>query len=90
MKTERIEFVAPTGFKVKLQKEAEIAKISMGELIRQRFESNEEERELKKLTAELKKATAAASRELKQATQGIDALISDLQSRRKKAQLEAA
>ncbi len=90
MKTERIEFVAPTGLKVKLQKEAAHANISVGELIRQRFEPSDEERELKKLTAELKKATAEASSELKKAAKNVDALINDLQSRRKKSEREAA
>lgn len=90
MKTERIEFVAPTSFKVKLQKEAASAKLSMGELIRQRFEPSEEERELKKLTAELKQATADASRDLKQAVETVDVLINDLRSRRKKAERKAA
>ena len=90
MKTERIEFVAPSGLKTKLQKEAAKAKISVGELIRQRFEPSEEERELVKLTMELKKATAEASSELAQAVATVDALVGELQSRRKKAELQAA
>ena len=90
MKTERIEFVAPSGLKTKLQNEAAEAKISVGELIRQRFESSEEELELKKLTAELKQATSEASRELKQAVENVDTLIKAMRSRRKKAELEAA
>ena len=90
MKTERIEFMVPAGLKTKLQSEAAKANVSVGELIRQRFESSEEERELRKLTAQLNKATAEASRELKQAVANVDALINDLQSRRKKAELEAA
>lgn len=90
MKTERIEFVAPTSFKVKLQKEAASANLSMGELIRQRFEPSAEERELEKLTAELKQATADASRDLKQVAETVDALINDLQSRRKKTERTAA
>ena len=90
MKTERIEFVAPSGLKTKLQKEAAKAKISVGELIRQRFEPSEEERELVKLTMELKKATVEASSELAQAVGTVDALVSELRSRRKKAELQAA
>lgn len=90
MKTERIEFVAPSGLKMKLQREAAKESISVGELIRQRFESSEEEKELKKLTADLKKATAEAGRDLKQAVDDLGALIGDLQARRKNAGLEAA
>lgn len=90
MKTERIEFVAPTSFKVMLQKEATRTKLSMGELIRQRFEPSEEEQVLKNLTLELKQATAEARQELKQAVETVDALITDLQSRRKKAERAAA
>lgn len=85
MKTERIEFVAPTSFKMKLQKEAARSNLSMGELIRQRFEPTEEEQELTKLTAELKQATADAGRDLKQAAEAVDALINELRSRRNKA-----
>jgi ABC-type transporter Mla subunit MlaD len=90
MKTERIEFVAPPGLKDRLQKEAAQANISVAELIRQRFEPSNEEIELKKLTSELQQATTEARRELKQAVEKVDTLISDLQSRRKKAELEAA
>lgn len=90
MKTERIEFVAPTGLKTRLQKEAAKANISLGELIRQRFEPSEEELELVRLTAELKKATAEASCELTQAVATVDALIGELRSRRKKSEAHAA
>lgn len=90
MKTERIEFVAPTGLKTRLQKEAAKANISLGELIRQRFEPSAEELELVKLTAELKKATAEASGELTEAIATVDALVGELRSRRKKSEAQAA
>lgn len=90
MKTERIEFVAPSGLKAKLQKEATKSKISVGELIRQRFEPSEEERELSQLTAQMKKATAEATEELAQAVVAVDSLVSDLQAKRKKVERKAA
>ncbi len=90
MKTERIEFVAPSGLKTKLQKEAAKAKISVGELIRQAFEPGEDEVELAKLTAVLKKSTAEASVALNKAVAEVDDLVTELQTRRKKAERKAA
>lgn len=90
MKTERIEFVAPLGLKTKLQKEAAKAKISVGELIRQAFEPGEDEVELAKLTAVLKKSTAEASVALSKAVAEVDDLVTELQTRRKKAERKAA
>ena len=60
MKTERIEFLATPALKAKLHQEAAMACISVSELIRQKVESSEDEKELKKQTAVLKKATAQA------------------------------
>lgn len=90
MKTERIEFVAPMGLKTKLQKEAAKTKISVGELIRQRFEPNSEEIELAGLTKELLKSVAEASKALKDATSEVDTLVGELQAKRKKAERKAA
>lgn len=90
MKTERIEFMAPPGLKAKLQKEAANTKISVGELIRQRFEPGEDEVELAKLTAVLKKTTAEASEALSKADAEVDNLVTELQARRKKAERKAA
>ena len=90
MKTERIEFVAPQSFKAKRQTEAGRAGVSVGELIRQRFEPSEEERELSQLTAQLKKATAEATEELAQAVAAVDSLVSDLQAKRRKEERKAA
>jgi hypothetical protein len=90
MKTERIEFVAPSGLKMKLQKEAAKAKISVGELIRQAFEPSEDEVELAKLTAVLKNSTAEASAALNKAVAEVDDLVTDLQTRRKKNERKAA
>jgi len=85
MKTERIEFVAPPGLKARLQDEAAMASISVGELIRQKFEPNDEEKELKKLTAILKKATAEAGRELSITLNDVSSLVLELQARRRDA-----
>lgn len=82
MKTERIEFVAPPGLKAKLQKEATKAKISVGELIRQRFEPSDAEIELAKLTAALKAATAEAGHDLTRAMGEVTGLVAELRSRR--------
>ena len=90
MKTERIEFVAPPGFKTKLQKEAAKGKISVGELIRQRFEPGEDEMELAKLTSKLKKATAEASGALTKAVTEVDSLLAEFRLRRKGAERKAA
>ena len=90
MKTERIEFVAPPGLKANLQKEAAKEGISVGELIRQRFEPSDDEKELKKLTAVLREATAEASNELSHALNAVDSLVSELKSRREKAEKKAA
>lgn len=90
MKTERIEFVAPPGLKSQLQKEAAKAKISVGELIRQRFVPNDEERELAKLTAELKKSVAEARRELAVAADSLESIITELQARRRESEQKAA
>jgi hypothetical protein len=90
MKTERIEFVAPPGLKAKLHQEAAMASISVGELIRQKFEPSDDEKELKKLTAALKKATADAGHELTQAFNEVNSLVLELQNRRVKAEKKAA
>ncbi len=90
MKTERIEFMAPPGLKSKLQEEASKSKISVGELIRQRFEPSDEEKDLIKLTAQLRKATAEASEELACAIAEIDTVVNALQERRKDAERRVA
>ncbi len=90
MKTERIEFVAPPGLKAQLQKEATIAKISVGELIRQRFEPTSDEVELAKLTKELRTATAEAQTGLARAINGVTELVEELRSRRTEAERKAA
>jgi len=90
MKTERIEFVAPPGLKAKLQEEAAVVGISVGELIRQRFEPSDDEQELRRLTTELREATRAASVGLAAAVAEVDSLIAGLRSRRKNAEREAA
>lgn len=90
MKTERIEFVAPPGLKAKLQKEATRARISVGELIRQRFEPSDEEIELAKLTIALKEATGEASRDLTRAIGEVADLVAELRSRRDVAGRKAA
>lgn len=90
MKTERIEFMAPPGLKVKLQKEATLAKISVGELIRQRFEPSDEEMELARLTIALKEATGEASRDLTRAIGEVAGLVAELRSRRDVAGRKAA
>jgi hypothetical protein len=82
MKTERIEFVAPPGLKAQLQKEASRDNISVGELIRQRFEPTGDEKELAKLTAELKEATTAARLDLARAIEEVSGLANELRSRR--------
>ena len=82
MKTERIEFVAPPGLKEKLQQEASRAKISVGELIRQRFEPSQEEMELAELATALKEATGEASRDLTRAIGEVTTLVAELRSRR--------
>jgi hypothetical protein len=82
MKVERIEFVASPRFKAKLQKEAAIAGISVGKLIRQRFDTSDEQQELAKSTATLKKATYEAQQEWSQAFKDMDTLLAELQSRR--------
>jgi hypothetical protein len=82
MKTERIEFVAPPGLKAQLQKEASRDNISVGELIRQRFEPTGDEKELAKLTAELKEATTAARLDLARAIEEVSGLVNELRSRR--------
>lgn len=90
MKTERIEFVAPSGLKARLHQEAALAKISVGELIRQKFEVSEEEEELQKLTATLRKETADVRHQLTEALSKVDALVSELKSRREVAEKKAA
>lgn len=88
LKTERIQFLAPPGFKEKLQEEAAMAGISVGELIRQRLEPGDEEKELTNLTAALKKETAEVGQELSQALTEVDTLVLELQSRRKDAAIK--
>jgi hypothetical protein len=90
MKTERIEFVAPLGLKSRLRAEADSQQISIAELIRQRFEPSEEEKELAKLTTELKKSTAKARKDLHKAAAEVDTLVKELQARRTAAEREAA
>lgn len=90
MKTERIEFVAPPGLKAKLQEEAANENISVGELIRQRFEPSEDEKELAQLTRALKKNTSEAEIGLAQAIEEITSLITDLRSRRGRGEQKAA
>lgn len=90
MKTERIEFVAPPGLKAKLQQEAANEKISVGELIRQRFERSDEEKELAQLTRALKNNTREAEISLVQAMEEIASLVTDLRSRRSLAEQKAA
>jgi len=90
MKTERIEFVAPPGLKAKLQQEAAREKISVGELIRQRFERSDEEEELAQLTHALKKNTSEAGICLAQAIEDITSLVKELRSRRTSAEQKAA
>ena len=90
MKTERIEFVATPGLKAHLQKEAALFKISVGELIRQRFEPTNDEMELAKLTKELRTATAEAQTGLARAIDGVTELVEELRSRRTEAERKAA
>lgn len=90
MKKERIEFVAPHGFKARLQQEAANEKISVGELIRQRFERTEEEKELALLTRTLKKDTREAGASLAQAIAEITGLVAELKSRRGRGEQKAA
>lgn len=90
MKTERIEFVAPPGLKSQLQKEATRAKISVGELIRQRFEPTSDEMELVKLTQELRTATTEAQTGLARAIDGVMGLVEELRSRRTESERKAA
>ena len=82
MKTERIEFVAPLGLKARLQEEASRNNISVGELIRQRFDPTGDELELAKLTEELKKATTVARSDFARAIGEVSALVDELRSRR--------
>lgn len=90
MKTERIEFVAPPGLKAKLQDEAANENISVGELIRQRFEPSEDEKELAQLTRALKKNTSEAGDSLAKAIEEITDLITDLRSRSGRGEQKAA
>lgn len=85
MKKERIEFVAPPGLKAQLQEEASRNNISVGELIRQRFEPTGDEMELAMLTAELKKATTEARSDLAHAIGEVCGLVDELRSRRAEA-----
>lgn len=86
MKKERIEFVAPPGLKVQLQEEASRNNISVGELIRQRFEPTGDEMELAKLIEELKKATMEARSGLARAIGEVSGLVNELRSRRAEAE----
>ena len=85
MKKERIEFVAPPGLKAQLQEEASRNNISVGELIRQRFEPTGDEMELAKLIEELKKATTEARSDLARAIGEVSGLVEELRSRRAEA-----
>ncbi|MDZ7594566.1 MAG: hypothetical protein U0932_07940 [Thiobacillus sp.] len=89
MKTERIEFVAPPGLKARLQEEASRNNISVGELIRQRFEPTGDEMELAKLTEELKKATTVACSDFARAIGEVSALVDELRSRRSEVERQA-
>ncbi len=82
MKTERIEFVAPPGLKARLHQEAAAEKVSVGELIRQRFEPSADEQELARLTEALKSSTAEASHALANAINEVSGLIAELRERR--------
>lgn len=90
MKTERIEFVAPPGLKARLHQEASAAKVSVGELIRQRFEPSPDEQELARLTEVLKAATAEASHALTNATNEVSGIIAELRERRENKERKAA
>ncbi|OYY61215.1 MAG: hypothetical protein B7Y50_04890 [Hydrogenophilales bacterium 28-61-11] len=85
MKTERIEFVAPPGLKSRLKMEAAKSKMSVGELIRQRFEPNDDELELARLTSALRESTTEARRGLTRVVNEIAELVADLRSRRAEA-----
>lgn len=62
--------------------EASRNNISVGELIRQRFEPTGDELELVKLTEALKKATTEARSDLARATGEVSGLVDELRSRR--------
>lgn len=83
MKKERIEFVLPTGLKAKLQKEASQLDISVGELIRQRFEPSNEERELKQAVSELRALTKQATGALAKSLAEADRVIAYLHRNKK-------
>lgn len=66
------------------------ANMSVGELIRQRFEPTDDEIELAKLTTALRKATAEARSDLARAIGGVSELVDELRSRRHVEQNTAA
>lgn len=82
MKSERIEFKAAPGLKIRLQSEAATQGISVGELIRQRFEPSPDEQELVAVTQDLRQRTQDAAQALAAALQEVDTLVAELRARR--------
>ena len=95
MKTERVTLLTTPHFKAFLGAEAQRAGISVGELIRNRFETkpSAEEAALAALTVELNQAVAQASRALADGLAQAQATLRELRAapsvRRKPARVRA-
>ena len=84
MKTARITFLGSDKFKANLEKQTQLQKISVGELIRRQFDAqpSNDELLLAALTGELRVAVRAASEALKDGLAEADSTLSALRSGR--------
>jgi hypothetical protein len=85
MKTARLQVLTTPAFRDWLRKEARIAGVSVGELVRARCEQRvgEEEAVLAELTALLRKEVTATRAAVRRNLDETRAILSDLRARRK-------
>ena len=88
MKTERITFLGSSAFKQGLERQARAQGISVGELIRRRFDAavpqTEEEVALAALAGELRRSVREARASLADALKEANATLGSLAARREK------
>jgi hypothetical protein len=84
MKTARLQVLTTPAFRDWLQKEAEQAGVSVGELVRSRCERRptDEERAIAEMAAQLRKEVRKAQASLKAGLAEADSVLQELRSRR--------
>ena len=81
-KSERITFLGTTALKRSLEKQAAARGISVGQLIRERFEGTAEEQEMAELTKQLRQANTDARKALTSALNEAGSFIAEMAARR--------